>query len=140
MSTEVEIKKGWIGVDLDGTLAYYNGLENTFSIGDPIPLMLERVKKWRENGIEVRIFTARVDGVPDPSLFEDKAAVLFYQNIDNVVKMIQDWTEKHLGERLTVTCKKDFSMMQLWDDKCKQVIKNTGEAIEDHYNELLYRC
>lgn len=36
---------GWIGVDLDGTLAEYHGWGNG-EIGDPVPAMLERVKKW----------------------------------------------------------------------------------------------
>lgn len=30
---------GWIGVDLDGMLAYYDGWSNG-TIGEPIPLML----------------------------------------------------------------------------------------------------
>ena len=52
-------QSGWIGVDLDGTLAKY-GSWNGGQIGDPIPLMVERVKQWIAEGVEVRIFTARV--------------------------------------------------------------------------------
>lgn len=51
---------GWIGVDLDGTLAMYDGFKGPEHIGDPVPKMLERVKKWLAEGREVRIFTARV--------------------------------------------------------------------------------
>lgn len=50
----------WIGVDLDGTLAYYDGWKGEHHIGDPIPEMLDRVKGWLEQGYEVRIVTARV--------------------------------------------------------------------------------
>ena len=38
-------QSGWIGVDLDGTLAKYSTWNNG-QIGDPIPAMVERVKKW----------------------------------------------------------------------------------------------
>ncbi|MEI8285241.1 MAG: hypothetical protein WCG52_09650, partial [bacterium] len=48
---------GWIGVDLDGTLAEFIG-DMSF-IGEPIMPMLNRVKTWLANGREVRIFTAR---------------------------------------------------------------------------------
>lgn len=35
---------GWIGVDLDGTLAFYDSWRGIDHIGAPIPLMLQRVK------------------------------------------------------------------------------------------------
>ncbi len=50
---------GWIGVDLDGTLAHYDGWAGPESIGEPIPLMMARVREWLALGREVRIFTAR---------------------------------------------------------------------------------
>ena len=36
--------RGWIGVDLDGTLAMYDQWAGAGHIGEPIPLMVERVK------------------------------------------------------------------------------------------------
>ena len=48
----------WIGVDLDGTLAQYGGWKGPDTIGDPVPMMKERVMKWLNEGAEVRIFTA----------------------------------------------------------------------------------
>ena len=36
--------KGWIGADLDGTLAEYHGWSADGSIGNPVPDMVERVK------------------------------------------------------------------------------------------------
>lgn len=54
--------KGWIGVDLDGTLAHYDGWKGPEHIGAPIPAMVERVKAWLAEGKEVRISTARADG------------------------------------------------------------------------------
>jgi hypothetical protein len=51
---------GWIGVDLDGTLAQYGKWAGIYYIGKPIPLMMARVKKWLAQGKDIRIFTARV--------------------------------------------------------------------------------
>lgn len=48
---------GWIGVDLDGTLAEYTGWHGPGHIGPPIPKMLDRVKNWLAEGVDVRIFT-----------------------------------------------------------------------------------
>lgn len=96
----------WIGVDLDGTLAEYNGQMGA-SIGDPIPSMVSRVKNWLKAGQEVRIFTARAS---DP---QHRQAVL-------------DWLKQHGLEKFGVTNVKDFDMIQLWDDKARRVEKNKG--------------
>jgi hypothetical protein len=47
---------GWIGVDLDGTLAHYDGWKGADHIGEPIAPMVERVKRWLSEGHEVRVF------------------------------------------------------------------------------------
>ena len=44
MDTHGAVGSGWIGVDLDGTLAEYHGWKGSEHIGPPIPLMVERVK------------------------------------------------------------------------------------------------
>lgn len=109
--------KGWIGVDLDGTLAKYTGWQGVDHIGEPVPAMLERVKLWLAGGKDVRIMTARVcisDWRPDQS------------TVEHCRRVIQDWTEKHLGVRLIVTNVKDYSMLELWDDRAVQIIPNTG--------------
>jgi hypothetical protein len=49
---------GWIGVDLDGTLAHYDVWKGPEHIGDQVVNMLERIKTWIENGNRVKIFTA----------------------------------------------------------------------------------
>jgi hypothetical protein len=46
------------------------------------------------------------------------------------VLTIQDWCEKHIGRRLEVTCQKDFAMIELWDDRCVQVVCNTGKRVD----------
>ena len=106
-------KLGWIGVDLDGTLAKYDSWGDG-SIGEPVPLMLMRVKRWLKQGKDVRIFTARVS---HPA---HKEAAL---------RAIQDWTEQHVGVRLPVTNVKDFEMIDLYDDRAYRVEKNTGRII-----------
>src|SRR5207344_2652938 len=55
------MSEGWIGVDLDGTLAYYDQWRGPEHIGEPVPAMLERVQRWLAEGKDVRIFTARVE-------------------------------------------------------------------------------
>lgn len=103
---------GWIGVDLDGTLAHYDGWKGIDHIGEPVPLMVERVKAWRAAGREVRIFTARVCREGDECIQARAAIVL--------------WCHQHLGEVLPITNIKDFGMVELWDDRAVQVEANTG--------------
>lgn len=50
--------KLWISVDLDGTLAEYHIWYGADHIGNPIPAMMERVRRWLEEGVTVKIFTA----------------------------------------------------------------------------------
>ena len=112
----MKTNKGWIGVDLDGTLAFYDVWRGVRHIGEPIAPLVGREKKWIAAGEDVRIFTARVG--PRPQNAPDEAGV--------VLLTIQEWCIKHLGHLLEVTCQKDFAMRELWDDRCVQVIFNTG--------------
>ena len=109
---------GWIGVDLDGTLAEYHEWVGVSHIGKPIPKMVARVKKHLENGETVKILTARV------SKNQDR------EKIVQAEYWIQKWCMEHLGEKLEVTCEKDFEMDILYDDRCVQIIKNTGERAD----------
>ena len=45
--------RAWIGVDLDGTLAHYNGWKGDDEIGEPVTLMKKRVLSWVEHGQRV---------------------------------------------------------------------------------------
>lgn len=108
---------GWIGVDLDGTLAHYDGWVSDGKIGLPIPAMAERVRKWLSEGVDVRIFTARVGSKTEgESKYESDR--------------IHAWTQEHFGVRLPVTATKDFAMVELWDDRCVQVESNTGRRMD----------
>lgn len=118
----------WIGVDLDGTLAVYNRGDlyrngHTY-IGPPVEAMLERVKRWLENGIEVRIFTARVS--------EEHPG-----DLKKIREAIEAWCLEHIGQVLKITNVKDYSMIELWDDRSVQVIPNTGISIRQLAQENL---
>lgn len=112
--------KGWIAVDLDGTLAEYDHWRGIEHIGNPIPKMVDRVKRWLAEGHDVRIFTARVDGGLGDDAARDVAAVKGH---------IEQWCLKHIGQVLPVTNVKDFGMVELWDDRAVQVVANTGEML-----------
>lgn len=106
-------RSGWIGVDLDGTLAEYGGWNGVHHIGKPIPAMLARVKDWLAQGVDVRIFTARVcDGLEETREF------------------IRAWCWEHVGQELPITNAKDYAMVELWDDRCIQVEINTGRRLD----------
>src|SRR6185436_2367659 len=94
--TQAMSSSGWIGVDLDGTLAFYSGWKGDDHIGDAIPAMLTRVRFWLKEGKTVKIFTAR-------------AAVA------SQIPHVKRWLERYgLGE-LEITNVKDFGMIELWD-------------------------
>jgi len=120
-------QSGWIGVDLDGTLAKY-GSWNGGQIGDPIPLMVERVKQWIAEGVEVRIFTARVGSGGGYSLESGRSDDNEFASEQRT--LIEEWCEKHIGIKLPVTATKDFRMIELWDDRAVQVIVNTGIRVD----------
>lgn len=123
---------GWIGVDLDGTLAHYDGWVSEKHIGDPVPAMLFRVKKWLADGKDVRIFTARVDGGQVAILAGDPLGTKF-QDVDAVRRVIEDWCLLHIGQVIPVTNKKDYGMIELWDDRAIRVQANHGEPCCEHH-------
>lgn len=106
---------GWIGVDLDGTLAHYDGWKGVEHIGPPILAMLERVLHWLHAGREVRIFTARVAPGADAEVARE---------------YIHAWCDRYVGARLVVTHEKDRAMVELWDDRAVQVEPNTGRRLD----------
>lgn len=112
-----------IYVDLDGTLAKYEGWVNINHIGDPIPVMVMRVRRWLFEGRVVKIFTARMSRLtsPDP---EARAEGRLAE------KRIQEWCVKYFGVPLEVTCIKGFDGEEFWDDRAVSVETNTGRIIK----------
>ena len=105
--TRPEDYKPWIGVDLDGTLAAAVPWKGIAHIGPAVPLMLRRVKAWVDKGVRVKIMTARAG---DP---EGIAATKL-------------WLVAQGLPELEVTDRKDFGMIELWDDRAIQVVQNSG--------------
>ncbi len=108
-------RSGWVGVDLDGTLAIHEFTSlNPTHIGPPVAKMVERVKSFLEDGYEVRIVTARVgNSSTGPERQAQRTA-------------IKAWCIKHIGRALPVTCSKDYDMLELWDDRVVQIVRDTG--------------
>jgi 2'-5' RNA ligase len=109
----VDPESGWTGVDLDGTLAQYDGFKGAETIGAPVAKMVEHVKKLLAAGEDVRIFSARISDDPKGMA---KAA-------------IEAWCKQYLGEALPVTQVKDARMVKLYDDRAVQVRENKGGLV-----------
>jgi hypothetical protein len=99
--------KPWIGFDLDGTLAAYDGWKGVEHIGSPFPRMVEVAKRHLRAGDDVRIFTARLS---TPGKLHRE-----------IVEPIQRWCLAHLGAVLPITNVKDMGMRLLYDDRAVRV-------------------
>lgn len=96
------MNKGWIAVDLDGTLA--EPFHSISEIGPPQPIIVHHVKKLiYSDGEEVRIFTSRIS-----ELNPTKRRV---QEL-----LIQQWCLKHLGVILPITATKSSGIKMIIDD------------------------
>ncbi len=101
---------GWIGVDLDGTLAHHDSFVGWDVIGEPIPSMMARVREWVDKRQRVKIFTARASTTVG-------------------VAHVRKWLIKHgLGD-LETTNAKDMDMIAMWDDRAITVERNTGKIL-----------
>lgn len=110
------MSKGWIGIDLDGTLAKYDEWRGVDHVGEPIAPVVAKVKQALEMGYEVKVFTARVSTAHGRSLSE----------VMKARDAIAEWTKQHVGQVLTATCQKDFLCLEIWDDRAVGVGFNTG--------------
>lgn len=105
-------KSPWIGIDLDGTLAHFEVWKDVHTIGEPVPRMLRIIKWFLHNGFHVKIFTARAS--------QGEAAIL----------AIRDWLQKAgLPPDLEITDRKDYYMIECWDDLAISVEPNTGKRL-----------
>lgn len=105
---------GWIGLGLEGGLAQavFDGQGKLVpgQLGDPVPIMVERLRHWLGKGLVIKLFTplaAREEGVAK----------------------VKDWLRHHGLPDLPVTHAKDLHMLELWDARCIQVIPNTGRPV-----------
>ena len=121
------MSNGWIGCDLDRTLAEYDDFVSPTHIGKPIERMVKRIQQHLANGDEVRIVTARVWYPEGDEKRKTEAA--------QAREAITEWCEKHIGQPLKITCCKDYSMWLLYDDRAIQVEPNTGLLTTDRAYE-----
>jgi hypothetical protein len=119
--------KGYVAVDFDGTLAVGRTKKWNGPLGKPVELMLDRVKKWLFVGIEVRLFTARVNP------FDRHGNLQTREELNELCKRLDKWCLKYVGVKLPITCMKTHNVLEIWDDRAIQVIKNTGELVNDEY-------
>jgi hypothetical protein len=103
-------QEAWIGVDLDATLAEWHGWSP--DIGRPIPRMVQIIRDHLAASEKVKVLTARA-----------------CEHREYWAEKIGDWTEEHIGQRLEITAAKDHFMTRFYDDRCVQVIENTGMPI-----------
>jgi len=108
---------GWIGVDLDGTLAHYESFGDG-GIGTPIKPMVRRIKHYLKQGKDVRILTARAATFYDAELLKQKAR-------------IDRFCTEQFGQVLRITASKDYHMYMLLDDRAMQVIPNKGILVRE---------
>jgi hypothetical protein len=101
-----------IGVDLDGTLAEYNGFKGLNIIGKPVKKMKDFVLDLIDSGEEVKIFTARAH---DPK----------------GIPPIKKWLKDNGFPDLEITNVKDPAMKRIYDDRAVQVLANTGILLGD---------
>lgn len=103
-----------IAVDLDGTLAHYDGWKGIKHIGHVIPEVANAMERAQKEGADVWIFTARVS---DPS------------DAEQAGKYVHDWLIKNNIKFEGITAVKHKFFSEFWDDRAIQVIKNTGEFV-----------
>lgn len=106
----------WVGFDLDGTLAKYDGWKGVEHIGKPVPAMVVLAYMLHKFGRKVKILTARVA----PRDGDDGS---------NARKYVQEWCRDYLGFVPEVTHLKDASMVALFDDRACAVEQNTGKVL-----------
>lgn len=140
---------GWIGVDLDGTLAWHGDNFSILKIGVPIREMVNHIAGLLAAGNDVRIFTARVARISNERALEalrpltqgechavsmkladlmEWNAALFFEVYQR--RIIEEWCVEHLGRKLLITAEKDFDTIRIYDDRAVQVVTNTGIRVE----------
>lgn len=135
--------KGWYGFDLDGTLAKYDGWRGIDHIGEPVKPMVELIRRMHDEGKVVKIMTARVapkekpETKPNPyrtgnwCIQEPDVQTWALKGEWTPLEFIQEWCYRVLGFVPEIVYQKDALMLELYDDRVKQVVPNEGWLVED---------
>ena len=146
--------EGWYGFDLDGTLAKYDGWKGIDHIGEPVKPMVELIRRMYDEGKFVKIVTARVaprlcgethaqgcrcghceEEAGKPPVLQEQYLVELGKDGTTVKRWasdyIRDWCADNLGFIPDIVYQKDHLMLELYDDRVKQVVPNEGWLVED---------
>jgi len=146
--------KGWYGFDLDGTLAKYDGWKGIDHIGAPVAPMVKLIRQMHDEGKVVKIVTARVaprlcgethaqgcrcghceEEAGKPPVMQEQYLVELEKDGMTVKHRASDyirtWCADNLGFIPEIVYQKDHLMLELYDDRVKQVIPNLGYLVED---------
>ena len=144
--------QGWYGFDLDGTLAVYDHWRGIDHIGAPVAKTVRLMKRMHEDGLRVKILTARVsprlcgethatgckcghceDEARKPPIMQEQYFVELGEDGVSVKRKasdyIRDWCADTLGFIPEITHEKDYLMLNLFDDRVVQVEPNTGRVL-----------
>ena len=66
---------------------------------------------------------------------QDEACKFYFKKEWTAHDFIADWCLEHLGFLPEITHEKDHLMLELYDDRVKQVVPNEGLLVEDLYRE-----
>ena len=111
--------KKWLAVDLDGTLAVYDGWKGEDNIGDLVLPIAEGIKQRVNDGWKVAIFTARVSGQPAEAAYAEG--------------IIWRWLDDNCMSQYIsgITAVKGKHFIEFWDDRAFAVEKNKGVFTEE---------
>lgn len=91
---------GAVAVDMDKTMAEYDGYKGPTVIGKPIAAQITQVKKMIKDGKDVWVYTARVEH-------------------PEAIPAIKAWTKEHIGEELPITNIKYPEFAKFIDDRAQ---------------------
>ena len=149
--THGEKGEGWYGFDLDGTLAKYDGWKGIDHIGEPVKPMVELIKRMHDEGKVVKIMTARVAPKENPEWrfnpYRDRPEyargegpvdaargvlwAFYNRKTWGAMEFVANWCQHYLGFIPEIVYQKDHLMLELYDDRVKQVVPNEGWLVED---------
>ena len=110
----------WLAVDLDGTLAIYDGWKGEEHIGDIIEPVAEKIKERVAEGWKVAIFTARVSS-------------RLSNEVSHATSVIWKWIDDNdMSQYISgITAVKGKHFIEFWDDRAIAVEKNQGVFTEE---------
>src|SRR5947209_16992513 len=114
----------WVGIDFDGTTVWKNPhftSEDFGKTGNPLPAMIALARDLLREGLDVRIFTARVTPTLDPQRQREAAESTL---------VVQDFCIHHFGRALPITNAKDDDCAAILDDIAFHVTRNTGLVVD----------